>query len=111
MSSRNDKGDERKRGRWGCRSQKRRKKVPFKMMVYVEEKATYMPVDEVPEGMRTLSISGTELRQRLAEGRDIPSWFSYPEVAEELRRSHPPRHRQGLFWCDGRQRADLQHRE
>jgi len=70
--------------------------VPFKMMVYVEEKASYMPVDEVPEGMRTLSISGTELRQRLAEGREIPSWFTYPEVAEELRRSHPPRDRQGF---------------
>ncbi len=70
--------------------------VPFKMMVYVEEKDGYMPVDEVPEGMRTLSISGTELRQRLAEGREIPSWFTYPEVAEELRRSHPPRHRQGF---------------
>ncbi|NOZ93127.1 MAG: bifunctional sulfate adenylyltransferase/adenylylsulfate kinase [Acidobacteria bacterium] len=70
--------------------------VPFKMMVYVEEKDGYMPVDEVPEGMRTLSISGTELRQRLAQGREIPSWFTYPEVAEELRRSHPPRHRQGF---------------
>ena len=70
--------------------------VPFKMMVYVEEKDGYMPVDEVPEGVRTLSISGTELRQRLAEGREIPSWFTYPEVAEELRRSHPPRHRQGF---------------
>lgn len=70
--------------------------VPFKMMVYVEEKDGYMPVDEVPEGMRTLSISGTELRQRLAKGREIPSWFTYPEVAEELRRSHPPRHRQGF---------------
>jgi len=70
--------------------------VPFKMMVYVEERDRYMPVDEVPEGVRTLSLSGTELRQRLAEGREIPPWFTYPEVAEELRRSHPPRHRQGF---------------
>ncbi len=70
--------------------------VPFKMMVYVEDKDAYMPVDEVPEGSRSLSISGTELRQRLAEGRDIPSWFTYPEVAKELRRSHPPRNKQGF---------------
>ena len=70
--------------------------VPFRQMVYVEDLDTYVPDDEVPEGMRTLSISGTELRQRLAEGRDIPEWFTFPEVAEELRRTHPPRHRQGL---------------
>ncbi|NIA11595.1 MAG: bifunctional sulfate adenylyltransferase/adenylylsulfate kinase [Nitrospiraceae bacterium] len=70
--------------------------VPFKMMVYVQDKDAYMPVDEVPEGSRSLSISGTELRQRLAEGREIPSWFTYPEVVKELRRSHPPRSRQGF---------------
>jgi sulfate adenylyltransferase len=70
--------------------------VPFKMMVYVEDLDKYVPDNEVPEGTRALSISGTELRQRLAEGREIPEWFSYPEVATELRRSHPPRHKQGF---------------
>jgi len=35
-------------------------------------------------------------RRRLHEGLEIPEWFSYPEVIEELRRSHPPRHRQGF---------------
>ena len=70
--------------------------VPFKWMVYVEEKDAYMAQDEVPEDTRPLMISGTELRARLADGRDIPSWFTYPEVAEELRRTHPPRSRQGL---------------
>jgi sulfate adenylyltransferase len=53
-------------------------------------------VDEVPEGARTLNISGTELRQRLAQGVDIPSWFTFPEVATELRRSYPPRAQQGF---------------
>jgi sulfate adenylyltransferase len=70
--------------------------VPFKMMVYVEDKDTYMPVDQVPEGMKTRSISGTELRERLATGRDIPSWFSFPEVIDELRRTYPPRGKQGF---------------
>ncbi len=70
--------------------------VPFKMMVYVEDKDTYMPVDEVPEGMKTRSISGTELRERLTAGRDIPSWFSFPEVIDELRRTYPPRAKQGF---------------
>ncbi len=70
--------------------------VPFKMMVYVEEKDSYFPVDEVPDGARSLSISGTELRERLAQGREIPGWFTFPEVAVELRRSHRPRHLQGF---------------
>ncbi|MFL6197030.1 MAG: bifunctional sulfate adenylyltransferase/adenylylsulfate kinase, partial [Thermoanaerobaculia bacterium] len=70
--------------------------VPFKMVSYVEELDTYMPQDEIPPGMRTLDISGTELRRRLQEGRELPSWFTYPEVATELRRTHPPRHQQGF---------------
>jgi sulfate adenylyltransferase len=70
--------------------------VPFKMMVYVEDQDLYMPVDEVPEGTRTSSISGTELRDRLAGGREIPTWFTFPEVAEELRKTHPPRAKQGF---------------
>ena len=70
--------------------------VPFRMMVYVEDLDAYYPEDEVPEGRRALNISGTELRQRLAEGRDIPEWFTFPEVAEELHRSYPPRKEQGF---------------
>ena len=70
--------------------------VPFKLMVYLQDKDEYAPIDEVPENTRTLNISGTDLRDRLAHGKDIPEWFTFPDVAEELRRSHPPRHRQGL---------------
>ncbi len=70
--------------------------VPFQMMVYLEDKDKYFPANEVPKDARVLNLSGTELRTRLNEGRDIPSWFTYPEVATELRRSFPPRHKQGL---------------
>jgi sulfate adenylyltransferase len=70
--------------------------VPFRMMVYVEEHDTYMPLDEVKEGQRVLNISGTELRRRLSAGHDLPEWFTYPAVAEELRRTYPPRHQQGF---------------
>ena len=70
--------------------------VPFKHMVYVLEKAQYEPADEVAEGMTVLNISGTELRRRLTEGLDIPDWFSFPAVVEELRRTKPPRHKQGF---------------
>ena len=70
--------------------------VPFKHMVYVEDKAQYYPADEVPEGANVLNISGTELRRRLREGLDIPEWFSFPEVVTELRRTSPPRAQQGF---------------
>ena len=70
--------------------------VPFKLMVFVEDTDSYMPIDEVPEGKRTLNLSGTALRDRLAQGKDIPDWFTFPAVAEELKRSHPPRHQQGF---------------
>ncbi|MBV9623772.1 MAG: bifunctional sulfate adenylyltransferase/adenylylsulfate kinase [Acidobacteria bacterium] len=70
--------------------------VPFSMMVYLEDQDQYVPDDEIPEGTRVLNISGTELRQRLNEGREIPAWFTYPEVVRELRRSFPPRHEQGV---------------
>ncbi|HPE26947.1 bifunctional sulfate adenylyltransferase/adenylylsulfate kinase, partial [Albidovulum sp.] len=70
--------------------------VDFKQMVYVQEKAQYYPVDEVPEGSTVLDISGTELRRRLREGLEIPEWFSFPEVVQELRRTSPPRAKQGF---------------
>ncbi|MCH8024801.1 MAG: sulfate adenylyltransferase, partial [Candidatus Marinimicrobia bacterium] len=70
--------------------------IPFKMMVYVEDRAEFMPVDEVPEGARTLEISGTELRRRLDKGLDIPDWFSFPEVVAELRRARPPLSERGF---------------
>ncbi|MFA9432454.1 bifunctional sulfate adenylyltransferase/adenylylsulfate kinase [Egicoccus sp. AB-alg2] len=70
--------------------------VPFRQMVYVQDLDAYAPVDELPPDATTRSLSGTELRQRLATGGEIPDWFTFPEVADELRRTYPPRNRQGL---------------
>ena len=72
--------------------------VDFKHMVYVQERAQYEPNDEIEdrENVTVLNISGTELRRRLAEGLDIPEWFSFPAVVKELRRSKPPRAEQGF---------------
>ena len=72
------------------------KMVDFKHMVYVEERAQYYQSNEVPKGASILDISGTELRRRLREGLDIPHWFSFPEVVKELRRTMPPRKKQGF---------------
>ena len=70
--------------------------VDFKQMVYVQEKAQYYPIDELPEGASVLDISGTELRRRLREGIEIPDWFSFPEVVTQLRRTSPERSKQGF---------------
>jgi sulfate adenylyltransferase len=70
--------------------------VPFQLMVYAENRAEYIPIDEKTESDRVLNISGTDLRHRLQEGLEIPEWFSFPDVVAELRRTHPPRHKQGF---------------
>lgn len=70
--------------------------VPFQMMTYLPDSDEYSPVDQVPKGVRTLNISGTELRKRLKLGLPIPEWFSYPEVVKVLRESNPPRNKQGF---------------
>ncbi len=70
--------------------------LAFPEMVYVRERAQYVPADDLRAGETMLTLSGTEFRRRLQEGLDIPEWFSYPEVVAELRRTHPPRRQQGF---------------
>jgi sulfate adenylyltransferase len=70
--------------------------VPFPRMVYAADRDCYVPEDEGPGGSSGLQLSETELRRRLTHGTDIPEWFTFREVADELRRTYPPRHEQGL---------------
>ena len=70
--------------------------VTAEPMVYLEEQGTFAAASKVPAGARPLFLREHELRERLAEGREIPAWFSFPDVVAELRRAHPPRDRQGF---------------
>ena len=54
------------------------------------------PIDEVEKSLTILNISGTGLRRRLAEGLEIPDWFSFPNVVTELRRTRPAKFKQGF---------------
>jgi sulfate adenylyltransferase len=65
--------------------------LSFKRMVYVENSGAYVQADEAPPGSRVRSISGTQLKLWLRDGRELPPWYTSPEVAAELRRSYPPR--------------------
>ena len=70
--------------------------VPAQDMAYVEDRAQYLPQDEIPSGMTARHLSDAEIRRRLDAGLEIPEWYSFPEVVAELEKAHPPRHRQGF---------------
>ena len=70
--------------------------LKYQMVVYLAETDEYVQAHEVPEGVKPLNISGTELRRRLFKGIDIPEWFSYPGVVKILRQRHPARTKQGF---------------
>ncbi len=70
--------------------------APARDMAYVEDRAQYLPRDEIPSGMTARQLSDAEIRRRLDAGLEIPEWYSFPEVIAELEKAHPPRHRQGF---------------
>lgn len=70
--------------------------VPLQPMVYVEDKAQYIPEKEVQEDMAVKKISASELRRRLEFNLEVPEWYSFPEVVSELKKTYPPRHKQGF---------------
>ncbi len=70
--------------------------IPFKEMVYVPDKDKYAPRSEISKDATSKTLSGTELRNLLRSGLEIPEWFTFPEVIEELRTAYPPRHKQGF---------------
>ncbi|MGI5817361.1 MAG: bifunctional sulfate adenylyltransferase/adenylylsulfate kinase [Armatimonadota bacterium] len=71
--------------------------VEFENMVYVETSDEFIPENRLtPAHGSTRSLSGSALRESLETGGPIPEWYSFPEVVEELRRRHPPRHERGL---------------
>jgi sulfate adenylyltransferase len=70
--------------------------VPTRETVFLEHRKQFVPADELPTGARVLRLSADEVRQRLDDGREIPSWYTYETVARELRERHPPRSAQGF---------------
>ena len=77
--------------------------VDFKQMVFLPDEDKYSPVDEVPKGVKTADISGTQVRDDyLAKGLPLPEWFSRPAVAAILNETSPPKFKQGLtIWFTG----------
>ena len=72
------------------------KMVPFKFLVYLPDENIYKPIDEIPSDTNYKTVSGTQLRDYLDKGKDIPEWFTYKEVANELQKSQPPISKRGF---------------
>ncbi len=77
--------------------------VPFRMLVYLPDEDRYEEVTKIGEDTRTAAISGTQVREEyLRNGRELPEWFTRPEVAKILADMYPPRYKQGVcIWFTG----------
>lgn len=69
--------------------------VPQKNLAYLPEEKIYVEITSQHED-EIETITSKELHRRLTMGVHIPEWFSYPEVVEELKRTFPPRSKQGF---------------
>ena len=74
------------------------KLVAFKELAYIEQRAQFEVIDEIAdeESIITMNLSESALKRHLREGRDIPDWFTFPEVINELRHAIPERELQGF---------------
>ena len=74
--------------------------MPFRELAYFPDEG-YKEIGA--DSAAALTISGTEVREEyLQKGRELPEWFSRPEIARVLSEAYPPRHRQGVcVWFTG----------
>lgn len=70
--------------------------VTFQEVVYDGTSDQYVTRDELVEDSEVMNLSGTDLRERLESGAEIPEWFSYPSVISELRKSYPTMRERGF---------------
>ena len=70
--------------------------VSFEKVVYLPFEDEYRSIDQVPEGTQTIFMTGSDIRDRIREGRRIPEWATFTEIVEELQKAYPPPRRQGF---------------
>ncbi len=78
--------------------------VPFKKMVYVPKSDVYEELDRVNrEGKEFQSISGTKvIEDSWSTERNLPEWFTRPEIARILLEFNPPKTKRGFcVWFTG----------
>ena len=73
------------------------KMVPIKEMRYVEDDDCFMSLEKIKQGNKKgILFTDKELKEHLAHNQTVPSWFSYPDVVDALRKVFPPRNKQGI---------------
>ncbi len=70
--------------------------IRFEEMVYAPSRSKYVPRSELADGEESKSLLASDVQQMVRAGLEIPEWFAFPEVAGELKRAYPPRHKQGF---------------
>ncbi|MAR15053.1 MAG: adenylyltransferase [Candidatus Marinimicrobia bacterium] len=73
------------------------KMVMFKMVGYHKNQEKYVSLDDPNIDKNDIMfISGTQLREKLNSGEDIPDWFTYSDITDELRKTYPPKLNRGF---------------
>jgi sulfate adenylyltransferase len=70
--------------------------LPAPFLLYVGGRGEFCEQGQLLPGEEGLYTSGSELREILKRGDDVPSWFAFPEIIEELQHTLPPRSLQGF---------------
>jgi sulfate adenylyltransferase len=65
-------------------------------MAFAPSRGRFLPAASLAPGEAAPALDAEEIRRRLAFDQAIPDWQLLPEIAAELRRTYPPRSRQGL---------------
>jgi sulfate adenylyltransferase len=68
--------------------------VPQQDYCYDEKSRKYFPLKGSAKKQK--KISSAELQRRIIQGEQIPAWFAWPDMVEELQRAFPPKSRQGF---------------
>jgi sulfate adenylyltransferase len=69
-------------------------KAPF--LRYVKDREEFCEDGDLLPGEEGLYISGGELKQLLEQGEEVPKWFAFADVIEELYRTLPSRSKRGI---------------
>jgi len=73
------------------------KMVAVEEQRYVAKLNKFLPVSEIEkQGLEGVLYKDKELYNSLEQGKDIPEWFSFPEVINELRKFCKPRTKTGI---------------
>jgi sulfate adenylyltransferase len=77
--------------------------MAYDEMVYLPDQNRYEQASAVPQGTRTLTLSGSQVRRDyLAAGKALPEWFARKQVAQILAHACPPQGKQGFcVWFTG----------